>query len=227
MVDMKCMRLKGWVCGSICGFVFILITFVILFSSQSVYGVTQVEQFGNWGMYVETTYDTYPVFNTFLFSVTSFTIKGKTSEQQLVGMIIGINQYHNKMYFAFQFVKPIGLTINDPNVRVVDVYGEETYAVRLTNVRFFDMLQNQNNKNKNMSNVKIYVDVYAIFNPELYNTAYIIMDDKFLTELLTHKYCEITITVNNNFINFVIDTYGLKEGVSQLIKVYSYYMGSL
>jgi hypothetical protein len=137
-------------------------------------------------------------------------------------MVVNISQYHNKIFFAFQFVTPIGLTVDDPNVRIINQFGEDTYAVRLTSVRFFDVLQQNNNtSNKTKSNVKTYTDIYAAFNPELYNTAYVIMDDRFVNELLTHKYCEITITVGKKIIIFVVDTNGLKEGTSQLLKLYS------
>jgi hypothetical protein len=211
--------------------IIVLVTFVILFSTQTVFGAIPIGNFGNWDMYVENSYDTYPVFNTFLFSSTKYTVNGKISDQQIVGTVVNISQYHNKMFFAFQFATPIGLTVNDPNVRIINQFGDDTYAVRLLliSVKFYDTLQqdnkNKNTSNKNKNNTKIYIDVYAAFNPELYNTAYVIMDDRFINELLTHKYCEITITVGKKIITFVVDTYGLKEGVSQLMKLYSNNVG--
>lgn len=200
---------------------FVFVLFVILFS-QSVYSVTRIESFGYWVMYTENRYDTYPLFDTFLYSTTDFIINGKIDDQQFVKLMINISLPHKKMFFAFQFVEPIGLTVDSPNVQVIKQFNEEVYAVRLTSVRFFDTLQQEQENNKNIkSNVKPYTDMYAVFYPELYNSAYIIMDERFINNLLLHKYCEIVITVGEKFIIFVIDTYRLKDGISQLLKLYS------
>jgi hypothetical protein len=230
MVVTKDRRVKTRLYEQLSLSVLLLVSFVILLSSQLVYGAIQVESYGKWSIYTENSYDTYPVYNMFLFSTTTYTVKGKVSDQQIVGLVIGIDQYHNKMYFAFQFSEPIGLSVVDPNVELIEVFGEQTYAVRLTSVRFYDTLQNNNtsgktsstnkSKNKTTSNVKIYTDIYAGFNPELDNTAYVIMDERFMSELFKHKYCEITITVGKNFIIFVVDTNGLKSGVKRLIELY-------
>jgi len=227
MVVTKSMRVKKRLYGHLKLSVYMLVTFVILLSSQLVYGVIQVESYGKWSIYTENSYDTYPVYNMFLFSTTTYTVKGKVSDQQIVGLVIGIDQYHNKMYFAFQFSEPIGLSVVDPNVELIEVFGEQTYAVRLTSVRFSDTLPNStsskktSSKTKTTSNVKIYTDIYAGFNPNLDNTAYVIMDNRFMSELLKNKYCEITITVGRNFIIFIVDTNGLKSGVKRLIELYS------